>query len=321
MPRLRLSLAMERYDRTQPLLDGRVGAEGVDLIALAIPQRPGLRHERMLHGREFDACELSLSSYLMAKSRGAPFTGIPVFPRRLFSQSNMYVNKSAGITSPNDLIGKRVGLNTYQTTLSVLAKGDLQSEYGVPLESVDWVVAMDEAVPFAPPPGVKIEKVLEWQDIDSLLENGDVAALMTPMIPRPMREGSPRVGYLFPDNRAEEEAYFRRNGFYPIMHLVAIPNDVLDANPWAARALYDAFEAAKQVCYQDYARDPNWSHLAWGYQAFRDQQRLLGPDPWPSGVTRNRKNLERFIEYSYSQGLIERRLEVDELFAGPLRET
>ena len=90
------------------------------------------RHERMLQKAEFDICELSLSNYLVAKSRGMPFTAIPVFPRRLFSLSQMWVNANAGISSPQELIGQKVGLSTFQTTLSVLARGDLQVEYGFP---------------------------------------------------------------------------------------------------------------------------------------------------------------------------------------------
>jgi 4,5-dihydroxyphthalate decarboxylase len=105
------------------------------------------------------------------------------------------------------------------------------------------------------------------------------------------------------------------------MHVVAIANDVLEANRWVARSLYDAFETAKNICYEQYARDPNYSHLAWGYLAFREQRQLMGTDPWPSGVARNRANLERFIRYSYEQGLIGRLLEVEELFASTLLDS
>src|SRR5437867_5126219 len=113
----------------------------------------------MLQKAEFDICELSLSSYLMAKSRGMPLTAIPVFPRRLFSQSQMWVNVTTGIKSPQDLIGRRVGLSTFQTTLSVLAKGDLQSEYGVAWRKIQWVVAKEETVSFKPQEGISIQLV------------------------------------------------------------------------------------------------------------------------------------------------------------------
>ncbi|MBM4297240.1 MAG: 4,5-dihydroxyphthalate decarboxylase, partial [Deltaproteobacteria bacterium] len=134
MAKPKLTLALSHYDRHIPLFDGSVTADGVDLEVLEVGQSSPLkhgqdRHERMLQKAEFDICELSLSSYLIAKSRAMPFTAIPVFPRRLFSLSQMWVNVNAGIDSPQDLAGKKVGLSTFQTTLSVLAKGDLQSEY------------------------------------------------------------------------------------------------------------------------------------------------------------------------------------------------
>jgi 4,5-dihydroxyphthalate decarboxylase len=164
MAQIKLTMALSHYDRHIPLFDGSVQAEGVDLQVLEVGQSEPLkhgrdRHERMLQKGEFDVCELSLSSYLMAKSRGMPFTAIPVFPRRLFSLSQMWVNIDNGINSPQDLIGKRVGLSTFQTTLSVLAKGDLQSEYDVPWRKMDWVVSKEEAVPFKPQEGVRIELV------------------------------------------------------------------------------------------------------------------------------------------------------------------
>src|SRR6476660_1794652 len=153
MAKPKLTIALSHYDRHVPFFDGTVQPEQLDLNVLIVGQsdrqRNGEeRHERMLQQGEFDVAELSLSSYLMAKSRGMPFTAIPVFPRRLFSLSQMWVNVDTGINSPLDLIGKRVGLSTFQTTLSVLAKVDLQSEYNVAWRKMDWIVWKEEAVPF-----------------------------------------------------------------------------------------------------------------------------------------------------------------------------
>ena len=160
MANVKLTMALSHYDRHIPLFDGSVRPEGVDLQVLEVGQSNPLkhgqdRHERMLQKGEFDICELSLSSYLIAKSRGMPFTAIPVFPRRLFSLSQTWVNANAGIHAPRDLIGKKVGLSTFQTTLSVLAKGDLQAEYDVPWRKIAWYISKDEAVPLKPIEGVK----------------------------------------------------------------------------------------------------------------------------------------------------------------------
>ncbi len=324
MSNLRLTLALDHYDRHIPFMTGEIRPTGIALQVLIIGQDQarggGLRHERMLLHREFDACELSLGSYTMAKARGADLTAIPVFPRRLFSQSQMYVNRNAGIEGPKDLIGRRVALRSFQTTLSVLAKGDLMHEYGVPLDGVTWVTTTDEPVSFDPPPGVHIERLNGGRKLGDALLAGEVSAYLAPRPPAPFLQGAPEVGRLFPDPRVEEIAYFQRNGFYPIMHVVAIKKDIVNRDPWVAKSLLAAFEEAKQV-WSTYMDDPNWSRLAWGRHWLEEERRALGRDPWPYGVAANRANLERFIQYEYDQGLIPERFAVEDLFAESVRES
>ena len=325
MAKVKLTMAVSHYDRHIPFFDGSVSPEGVELTALYVGQsNPGThgvdRHERMLQKREFDICELSLSSYLMAKSRGMPFTAIPVFPRRLFSLSQMWVNVRAGIKSPKDLIGRKVGLSTFQTTLSVLAKGDLQSEYGVPWRRIQWVVAKEETVPFKPQDGVTIQLLSPGKKIGTMLEQGEIDALMIPHPPPAVVRGSDKIRRLFSDPKQEELQYFRKNGFYPIMHVVAFKDEVLNQHPWLARSIMEAFDKAKEVC-KHYYDDPNWSRLAWGRHLFEEERRLLGEDPWPYGVKRNRANLERFMGYSLDQGLIGKKLVVGDLFAPSTLDT
>ncbi|MGH7826256.1 MAG: ABC transporter substrate-binding protein [Candidatus Binatia bacterium] len=318
MAGLKLTMALSHYDRHIPFFDGSVQAEGVDLTVLEVGQSEPLkhgrdRHERMLKG-EFDISELSLSSYLMAKSRSLPFTAIPVFPRRLFSLSQMWVNADAGVRSPQDLIGKKVGLSTFQTTLSVLAKGDLQSEYNVPWRRMDWIVAKEEAVPFKPQEGVKIELAAPAKRIGAMLEAGEIEALMMPHPPQEALRGSAKIRRLFADPKQEEIKYFEKNGYYPIMHVVAFKDKLLAKNPWLAESAMSAFEKAKQISMR-YYDDPNWSRFVWGRHLFEEERRAFGDDPWPYGVKRNRANLERFVGYSLDQGLLEKKLDVNELFA------
>jgi len=318
MADLRLSLALSHYDRHIPLFDGSVLAQGVELQVLEVGQSNPLkhgqdRHERMLQKGEFDICELSLSSYLIAKSRGMPFTAIPVFPRRLFSLSQMWVNARAGIHSPRDLIGKKVGLSTFQTTLSVLAKGDLQAEYDVPWRQIDWYVAKDEAVALKPMTGVKMQLLKPGQKIGAMLERGEIAALMVPHPPKEALRGGGNIRRLFADPKAEEAKYFRKNGYYPIMHVLAFKDEVLAKNPWLAKSMTDAFDKAKAAC-MEYYDDPNWSRFVWGRHLFEEERAAFGDDPWPHGIEKNRANLERFIGYSLDQGLMEKKLGVEELF-------
>lgn len=325
MANLRLSMALSHYDRHIPLFDGSVKADGVDLEVLEVGQSHPLRHgqdrhERMLQKSEFDICELSLSSYLIAKSRGMPFTAIPVFPRRLFSLSQMWVNRNAGISSPQDLVGKKVGLSTFQTTLSVLAKGDLQSEYNVPWREIDWYISKDEAVPLKPLEGVKMQLLKPGEKIGAMLEKGEVHALMVPHPPKEALRGNGNIRRLFADPKAEEERYFQKNGYYPIMHVVAFKDALLAKDPWLPTSVMAVFAKAKDMC-MEYYDDPNWSRFVWGRHLFEEERRVFGDDPWPHGVKKNRANLERFISYSLDQGLMEKKLEAQELFAESTLDT
>ena len=319
MANVKLTMALSHYDRHIPLFDGSVRAEGVDLQVLEVGQSNPLkhgqdRHERMLQKGEFDICELSLSSYLIAKSRGMRFTAIPVFPRRLFSLSQMWVNANAGIHAPRDLIGKKVGLSTFQTTLSVLAKGDLQAEYDVPWRKIAWYISKDEAVPLKPIEGVNMRLVKPEQKMGAMLDQGEIDALMVPHPPQEALRGGARIRRLFTDPKAEETKYFQKNGYYPIMHLIVFKDDALSKNPSLATGVMGAFDRAKEVC-MEYYDDPNWSRFVWGRHLFEEERKVFGGDPWPHGVKKNRANLERFIGYSLDQGLMEKKLDIEELFA------
>ena len=319
MARSRLTLALSHYDRHVPLFDGTVQVEGLDVEVLQVGQSQPLkhgtdRHARMLQKGEFDICELSLSSYLMARARGIPLTAIPVFPRRLFSQSQMWVHKDTGIRAPADLIGRKVGLSTFQTTLSVLAKGDLQAEYGVPWRDIHWYVSKAEVVEFNAEERVSIQRISDGKKIGTMLLDGEIDALMVPHPPREVVANPDRIHRLFSDPKAAELSYFLKNGYFPIMHVIAFKNEVLKNYSTAARSVMVAFDKAKEET-EGYYQDPNWSRLAWARHLVEEERRLLGPDPWPSGVKRNRSNLERFMGYSLDQGLIDRKLTMEELFA------
>ena len=320
---LKITMALEHYDRHMPFVDGSLTPRGIDLQMSFVGMGDGpdgARHERMLANREWDACELSLGSYIMAKARDAELTAIPVFPRRLFSQSQMYVNADAGIEQPSDLVGKRVALRSFQTTLSILAKGDLGAEYGVPLDGPTWVTTADEPVKFDPPPGVKIERLPEGRKLGDALVEGEVVAFLSPRPPQPYLDGSPHVRRLFDDPRAEEVRYFENNGFYPIMHVLAMKKELAEQHDWLAGSLFETFQDAKRV-WMHYMDDPNWGRLAWGRHHLEEERRLLGDDPWPYGVAGNRANLERFIGYEFEQGLIPARLAVEDLFFESVLET
>jgi len=313
-----IRFAVSHYDRYVPFLDGTVGLEGYDLKVLQVGQsvdgRYGKnRHSRMLNGAEFDVAEVSLSSYLMARARGLAFTAIPVFPRRLFSQSQIWIRNGGRVTDPRDLIGKRVGLSTFQTTLSLLAKGDLQSEYDVPWRKIEWFTNRPETVAFAPEEGVSLTQLPDEKNLSTMLLAGEIDAIFRPHPPDAYLKGDRRIRRLFDNPKEEEARYFRKNGFYPIMHITVFRDEILQRHPGIAEAMMDSCRRADEISLK-YYDDPNWSRLAWGRHFLEEERFALGPDLWPIGVEPNRACLERFIGYSHDQGLIDRKMSVDELF-------
>jgi 4,5-dihydroxyphthalate decarboxylase len=256
----------------------------------------------------------------MALDRGRPFIAIPIIPRRLFSQSLFFVRADSALSGPESLVGRRVGLNTYQTTLSVLAKGDLQHAHGVPWKSVTWVINLPEIIPFEPPADVRVEWLEpKGRRIDQVLLDGDVDALVLPHPPRSLMEGPAKVRRLFPDARAAELAYYRQHGYWPIMHYIVFRNDVVDRHPWLPRATYDAFLRAKERL-AGYYSDPNWSSMVWAPHYREEEARALG-DPWPHGLAANRANITRFMQYAYEQGLISAPIAPERLFHDSVADT
>lgn len=317
--KIRLTLAVERYDRHFPFFDGTLTPpDGVELNVLQVGQSVSLRdgagrHERMLKG-EFDAAEFSMSSYLMAKARGLPITGIPVFPRRLFSQSQMWVHPNSNFWHPRDLLGKKVALSSFQTTLSLLAKGDMKFYYGVPWEEVHWLLTTGEKVKFKVKEGVKLDFISGRGDLGRMLERREIDAFFLPHPPHSVVSGETAARRLFADCKREELEYYEKVGDFPIMHVVAMREDLLAREPYLARAVFDMFEKAKEIA-KSYYEDPNWSRLAWGRHDFEEERQLFVEDPWENGFARNKRNLERFIKYSHDQNLIETPFAPEALFA------
>lgn len=323
--KIELTLAIERYDRHFPFFDGTVTPpDGVNLKVLQVGQSVTLRdgsdrHGRMLKG-DFDVAEFSMSSYLMAKGRGMPITGIPIFPRRLFSQSQMWVRPDSNLWHPKDLIGKKVALSSFQTTLSLLAKGDMKFYYDVPWEKVHWLLTTSEKVKFNVKEGVKIDFIGNREDLGKMLEDKEIDAFFLPHPPHSVVSGQTPARRLFADCKVEELAYYEKLGDFPIMHVVAIRQEIIDKEPWLAKAVYDLFNQAKEIA-KSYYEDPNWSRLAWGRHDFEEERQLFVEDPWENGFGRNKANIERFIKYSHDQNLIEAPYAAESLFAKKTLDT
>jgi 4,5-dihydroxyphthalate decarboxylase len=278
---------------------------------------------RMLRHREFDVSEMSLSSYTMSLFRDPqPFIAIPVFPSRLFRHSSIYVSTAAGIASPRDLVGKRVGNPEYQMTAPVWIRGILADEYDVPVDSVTYVTGGEEEpgrsekLRLDLPPNIRVEPIGPQQTLSQMLARGEIAALQTARMPSTYASGDGRVVRLFEDFVDVERAYYRRTRIFPIMHTVVIRRELYERDPWIAQSLFKAFSAAQRLAYDDLRQTAALkTMLPWLIAHVDETRRELGDDFWPYGFAPNRDTLATFLRYHHEQGLSKRRLEPEALFA------
>ncbi|WP_426245010.1 ABC transporter substrate-binding protein [Nocardioides sp. LHG3406-4] len=317
---LDLTFACGGYDRVQPLADGRVSVEGVNLNMLRL--EPEECFWRMLQNAEFDAAEMSLSSYSIAVAAGDDrFVGIPAFLSRSFRHSTLYVRDGAGITDAKDLAGRRIGVPEYQMTASVWTRGLLTHDLGVDVSDVTWCTGgleqpgRVERQPLKLPDSVRVEPLSKDSTLSAALVNGEIDALMAPRVPKVFRKGK-GVHRLFPDYRERERDYFERTSLFPIMHLVVVRRDVLEKNPWVAQSLYKALAESKRVATTGLADLPALRYtMPFLLAALEEQAEVFGDDPWPYGLEPNRHALETFMSYLQEQGLLETPPKPEELFS------
>ena len=311
--KIALTLACGDNEIVRPLISGRIAVDGVDLTILT-DMDSATRHWRFLRTGEFDVAEVSSSSYLAARDNDWPFRAIPVFLHRRFRHGFMFINTGKGIRQPADLKGRRIGVKTLMTSAVLWMRGILQHEYGVPLNSIEWVAELNNDVEVRLPPDVKYSLLAGDKSVDSMLAEGELDAVFHSDFVKPFLAKDPRVARLFPDHKAEEMAYYQRTGIFPIMHVVGIRQALADEHPWLAVNLFRAFNEAKAIAMKRMA-NPRIVPLAWYRAAWEEQERLLGPDPWEYGLTdKNRKILETLVGYSHEQGLIKKRPTLEQLF-------
>ena len=308
-----ITIGCRDYDHTRALAHGRVKVDGLDLKFVHVSP-PSQIFLRMLHDEEFDASEMSLSSYMIALGKkDRRFIAIPVFPSRVFRHSYIWINAQSGIEKPEDLKGKRVGIADYSMTALLFVRGLLQHEYGVAPKDIHWFRRRSEHVSIDIPPGVRIDNIGKDQTLDSLLEEGrlDAVALTSP--PRAFLQNSPLVKRLFPDARTVESAYYRRTKIFPIMHIVVVRRAIYEQDPSIALRLTQGFEAAKRLAFEAY--EEGLSCMPWSNLDLEYAREALGADISPYGVKNSLPTLEAATLYSNEQGLTPNRFAVAELFA------
>jgi 4,5-dihydroxyphthalate decarboxylase len=319
--RLPLTFASCRYDRLEAIRDGDVAVEGVELNCLTLKSGRDV-FDRMVGGREFDVAELSASEYISLFGAGdCPFAAIPVFPSRVFRHGYIFVNTRAGIRTPKDLEGRRVGLPLYTQTAAIWARGHLQHQFGVDLATIRWVQGAVEKAgthgsPHAPPllAPVRIEQNHGGEPLGELLARGEIDALIGSRKPESFGR-HPDVARLFPDYRARERDLYETTGIFPIMHLIAFRRDLYERHRWLATSFYKAFIESKQraLARLRYAGSLG-AMLPWLLAEIEEIDTVFDGDAWPYGLKPNRATLQALVQYMAEQRFIARAIPIEELF-------
>ncbi len=320
MTDLKLTLACWDYDRTRPLIDGRVRPHGIDLEVKML--RPRVMFPRMLEDKEFHASELSLASYASLLGRGdTSFRALPVAVSKIFRHSCIYIRPGSGIEKPEDLRGKRVGTTQWGSTAAVFMKGMIQDEYGVAPHEMRWFMGGLDAptqaplIPFTPPPGVSLELLPDGKTLEAMMEAGELDALFSIYLPKIFLNGSPNCKRLWPNFKEVEKDYYRKTKIFPIMHTIAMRSDVIADHPWAPKALYDALVEARDIAVEGlYDTDALRLALPWLLDHVEEAWSVFGEDFWAYGLEANRPTLTALGRYVFEQGLSPRVVAAEELF-------
>ena len=208
----------------------------------------------MLEKKEFEVSELSLRYYVTLKGRGScPFVALPITLSKIFPSLVFLRTDRCRYQDPQDLRGKRVGTTQLGSTGTVFMNGMMQHEYDVALEDIHWFIGgLDSptsppVIPLNLPETIKVNFLPADQTLEQMLEAGQLDALFALYIPTIFQNGSPQISRLFPNYYELERDYYRRTRIFPVMHTVAIRDDVYREHPWVTNSIYNAFCEARDL--------------------------------------------------------------------------
>ena len=310
-------MLVARYDRNADLLDGRVPVEGIDL-RIHEENNDRARQQLGLTG-SYDVWEAYAGRYLMDLAAGRrEFMAIPVFPKRCFRHSSIYVRPGGPVARPSDLAGRRVGLQHWSTTAALWAKGTLADDFDVDLGSVDWVQTSPDGPSWTRPPWLRLEQAPPDSDLAMLLQAGEIDAAITSEAWVPYEH--PEFDFLFPDYASLERAYFARTRIFPIMHLLLVRTTILDTDPAVATRLFRAWNAAKLACLDRMERDCLLVSSMWFQALLQEERAAMGSnDTYPWGLERSRHEIAKLLDYALAQGIVPDRLRTEDLFHASAR--
>ena len=316
---LNLTMTCGPYDRARALIDKRVEPEGIELEVDVNTENPGFRLEGP-HG-PFDVVEFFTGQYIAdLPKRSLGYTAVPIFVKRMFRHSYIHINKKSGIAAPADLNGRRVGLQNWFTSAGIWGRGMLEDEWGIDVKSITWVSQYkDGHSDWTQPSWLKLEYAPTGSNQFDLLATGVTDAAITTDIWAPNIH--PDIDFLFPNYGELEREYYKRTGYFPIMHTLLVRNEILEKEPWVAMSLFDAWMASKQACYQELEWQRVHQTALW-YRGLREEELAVGgEDFYRWGFKATRFEIEKWLEYAVRYGLIPDTYQPEDLFHPSTLET
>jgi 4,5-dihydroxyphthalate decarboxylase len=321
---LNVTLATWDHDRAQAIIDGRVGIKGCALDCSSHPTT--ILFPLAVNGAKYDITEMSLSSYIMqVSSKTSEYTAIPVFLSRAFRHSGFYIRTGSGIKIPKDLEGRTVGVPEYQMTAALWLRGILASEYGIDLSTIKYRTGgLDggvrvERLPLDLPSSFEVEPISDGENLNDLLLSGELDALFSPKVPHSFIVGDSRIERLFTNFGDVERAYYKKTGFFPIMHTIGIRTKLLNKNPWLAQAVFDAFVEARDIAINRlndiWLGSANRISLPWMHETMEMTRDVMGQNYWSYGIEANWAQIDWMCQQSVDQYLAKNRLQPEDLFA------
>ena len=321
-----ITIAGYKLDRTAALADGSVKVAGFDYAFEEAAIGDANTHVFSGPGTR-EVTEIGLHPFMLAYANEnfRKYSLLPVFPIRTFRHKSVFIRTDRGITKPEDLKGRKIGTPGFSSTSLTWIRGFMQHEYGVKPTDIEWVVSAQDSSADAAgkvskqesmvPKGLTVTTGPQGKDESQLLVDGDVDALFHAAEPKAFIEGNPLVARLFPDARRTEQAYFKKTGIFPIMHAVAIRNDVAAQHPALPLAVCKAYSEAKQKALVTLQK-LGWANISlpWVAQEIEETRAVMGDNYWPYGIKGNEKTLNALFQYSHEHGLAKKRLTIKELF-------
>lgn len=320
---LDFSIALSNNERTRPIIEGRHAPQGIRFLPTVV--HPSEMFWRQLKFAEFDVSEMSISSLLIAVSKGdTRFVALPIYTARMFFHTRIMVRRDSGINTPADLKGKRIGVPEYQQTSAIWSRGVLQHEFGVHARDIEWFMERNPdkshggSTGFKAPDGVRINQIPLATNIGEMLLKGELDGALLylnepNLVDRSTADISGVCRPLFPDAVAESTRYFQKTGIYPINHAMVIKRELHEKYPWAGVNIYHAFMRAKDEVERS-AEKTLRDYVACGLVEPK-AAKMFGADPKAYGLRATRNVIETIAQYVHEQGLTERRVAPEELFA------